>query len=92
MYVSLHLKRSRLEHEAEKLTITMAKFEPRESAKPDERRSRVQSLNEEAGSIRGELDKLDYELTYFEGCRDGFLKYLKGIDSTFQSLTSPSEL
>jgi hypothetical protein len=49
MYVSLHLKRCRLENEAEKLSAATGEAKGLgESGEIDERRSRIRSLSEEA--------------------------------------------
>jgi hypothetical protein len=92
LYLSLHLRRCRLEHEAEMLALSIGEAESRgRSVELDEMRSKAQSLGNEVRFIRGELDKLDEKLVYLGGCRDGFIKYLEDIDSTFQSLTTLSE-
>jgi len=92
LYVSLHLRRCSLEHEAEKLALHMCEAESSgRSVEPGEMRTKARSLEDEVKSIRGELDRLDERLVYLGGCRDDFIKYLEDIDSTYRSLTAPSE-
>ena len=89
LYVSLHLKRCSLEHEAEMLALHIGEAQGNgKSGELGEMRSRIRSLEDEVRSTRGELDRLDEKLVYLGGCRDGFIKYLEAIDSTYKSLTS----
>ncbi len=92
LYVSLHLRRCSLEHEAEMLALQVDEAQCKgKSGEAAEMRSRARSLEDEVRCIRGELDGLDERLVYLGGCRDDFIKYLEDIGSTYGSLTAPRE-